>query len=249
MTLTFIIVVLCSYLIGAIPMTYLVARISRGIDIRQYGSGHVGSGNLRRTISMKAAVPVAVYDFFKGMIVLAIAQFVFELNTWQLLLVGIAAVAGHNWPVFLGFNGGRGLATSLGVAFYFMPWGIPIFVAIAATCFRVGGTAVPVLIAMAVLPVMNWILSTIGPPDLVILHKPAFAVTAGLVAIFLVLVTRRLTAPKSDLSGTVSTRELLKNRLLYDRDIKDAQTWMYRTPDSATQQKQNTVEPENPQKG
>jgi glycerol-3-phosphate acyltransferase PlsY len=222
MNYLFYLVIVISYLLGAIPMSYLVARYSRGIDIRQYGSGHVGAGNIRRTISMKAAVPVALYDFFKGAIILLIAEHVVGLTASQLVIVGIAALAGHNWPVFLRFNGGRGLATAMGVAFYLMPVGILFFLAVASTYFLVKSTPLPVIAAMGTLPLAS-----------ILLHQP-IAITIGLLVIFLILVIRRLTAPKSALSATVSTRELMLNRLLFDRDIKDAMTWMYRKPEHDT---------------
>src|SRR4030042_2136638 len=118
MNITFALMTICSYLLGSVPVSYIVARRYRGIDIRKYGSGHVGAGNLRRTISMKAAVPVALYDFFKGIVMVAIAEYALGMDISQQAIVGVAVIIGHNWPVFLRFNGGRGLGARLGVSFY-----------------------------------------------------------------------------------------------------------------------------------
>ena len=222
MNIACILLTICSYLLGSVPVTYIVARWYKGIDIRQYGSGHVGAGNLRHTISMKVALPVALYDFFKGIIPVAVAEYALGMDTTQQAIVGIAVIIGHNWPIFLRFNGGRGLAASMAVAFYlFQPWGILIFAAFAAFSLLLKSTPLPVIVGMAALPLASWLL-----------HQP-MPVTIALLAIFLILVIRRLTAPRSAQTATVSTRELLINRLLFDRDIRDANTWIYRKPPAA----------------
>src|SRR4030043_1552969 len=106
------VLIIASYLLGSLPLSYLVAR-SRGVDLRKQGSQQVGGGNLWRTTSRKLAVFVGIFDLFKGALMVYI--------TWQMGLdaglqlgAGLAAVIGHNWPVFLRFHGGRGIATTLG---------------------------------------------------------------------------------------------------------------------------------------
>lgn len=105
--------IIASYLVGSIPSSYLAAR-SRGIDIRKQGTQQVGGGNLWRTTSRTLGLIVGIFDFFKGMLMVLIAWWL-DLNAGQQLTVGLAAVVGHNWPVFLRFHGGRGVATSLGI--------------------------------------------------------------------------------------------------------------------------------------
>ena len=109
----FAILVIASYLLGAVPSSYLAAR-SRGIDLRKQGTHQVGGGNLWRTTSRKLGLFVGIFDFFKGMLMVLIAWRL-GLDAGQQLAVGLAAVVGHNWPVFLRFHGGRGVATSLGI--------------------------------------------------------------------------------------------------------------------------------------
>jgi glycerol-3-phosphate acyltransferase PlsY len=111
--ITWIILLVAAYLLGSIPLSYLVAR-SHGVDLRKHGTQQVGGGNLWRTTSRKLGLSVGVFDFFKGMLMILIAWRL-ELDAGQQLAVGLAAVAGHNWPVFLRFHGGRGIATSLGI--------------------------------------------------------------------------------------------------------------------------------------
>lgn len=228
----FIIVAICSYLLGSIPVSYLIGRWYRGIDIREYGSGSVGSANLLRTTSRKVAVPVAFYDLFKGMLMVFIAKLL-GCDLAQQVIVGLAVVVGHNWPIFLRFNGGRGVVTALGVTFFiFWPWGIVVFLVIAINYLWMKSTALPVIVVMAIEPLVSWLL-----------HQPT-AITSGLLAIFFILIIRRLTAPKTPLSSQAKTRERLVNRLLYDRDIKDGKAWIYRKPTqvSATEQSEEKAE-------
>jgi len=88
-----------AYLLGSVPSAYLAGKWSRGIDIRQYGSGNVGATNLLRFTSKRVALPVIIFDSAKGMIMLAVA-WQLGLGVTEQLVVGIAAVVGHNWPVF-----------------------------------------------------------------------------------------------------------------------------------------------------
>lgn len=236
MAIEFGLLTLGAYLIGSVPAAYLAARLSRGIDLRQYGSGQVGAGNLLRTTSKKLAAPVVIYDLGKGAMMVWVAQLL-GLGVAQQVTVGLAAIIGHNWPVFLRFSGGRGVFTTLGVAFILMPWGILVFAVIASPTLLLKSSPLPVLCGIAALPLAGWAL---GQP---------LAVTLGLLAIFLIVVIRRLTAPQTAISASVSSRELLVNRLLFDRDIRDAKTWMHRKPREASSTKQSTRTTEKARKG
>ena len=109
---------LSSYLIGSIPTAYLVGKWTREIDIRKHGSGNVGATNVFRVVGKKWGVGVLLFDMLKGVaVVLGIAPFAFSaLNPFVTMLVcGISAIIGHTWTVWLGFRGGKGVATSAGV--------------------------------------------------------------------------------------------------------------------------------------
>lgn len=105
-----------SYLIGSIPTAYLFGRIAKGIDIRQHGSGNVGATNVFRVLGKGPGIIVLIIDIVKGILPLTLVGnlFVVESVAGRVLL-GVAAVVGHNWTVFLNFKGGKGIATSLGV--------------------------------------------------------------------------------------------------------------------------------------
>jgi len=103
-----------AYLGGAVPMGLLVGRWARGVDIRRHGSGNIGATNVLRTIGAAWAVPVLLFDLGKGLAPVAVGG-ALGFSPAALALVALCAVAGHNWSVFLGFRGGKGVATSLGV--------------------------------------------------------------------------------------------------------------------------------------
>ncbi|MFW6126024.1 MAG: glycerol-3-phosphate 1-O-acyltransferase PlsY [Chloroflexota bacterium] len=117
--LLFVAVVLLGYLIGAIPCGVLAGRLTRRIDVRDYGSGGMGMTNVQRTLGAKAAGFVFVADLLKGAAAVGASWGIFaafrpDLLTWSLMAGGAAAVIGHNWPVYVGFRGGRGVSTSFG---------------------------------------------------------------------------------------------------------------------------------------
>jgi len=208
-----------AYLLGSVPAAYLAARWSRGIDIRQCGDGNVGATNLMRLTSKQIAIPVIIFDLGKGAMMIWVAQLL-GLDITQQVAVGLAAVIGHNWPVFLRFNGGRGILTTLGVVFILAPWLGLIVLVIAYGMAPFRQLALGTIIAVASLPIFSWFL-----PQLFGIEKP-LPITLGFAAIFLLAVIRRLTTPRTIFTASVTLRQLLVNRLLFDRDIRDREAWI-----------------------
>jgi len=99
-----------AYLLGAIPNGWVIARLWKHIDIRDYGSGNVGASNVLRHVGRRAAVMVAVGDILKGFIPPMVAV-ALGRPLEIVVLAGLSAIIGHNWSVFLRFSGGRGVAT------------------------------------------------------------------------------------------------------------------------------------------
>jgi len=212
-----------AYLFGSIPAAYLAGRWLRGIDIRKYGDGNVGSTNLMRLTSKRIAIPVVVFDLGKGALMVWIAQLL-GLDITQQVVVGIAAVIGHNWPVFLRFNGGRGIFTTLGVISILSPWMGLIVLVIAYGLAPFHQLAVGVFLAIIFAPAGAWFLSQpLGITD-------RLPVTLCFLALFLVVIIRRLTAPRTVFTDSVSPGQLLVNRLLFDRDIRDRKAWINQRP-------------------
>ena len=108
------VVLLAAYLIGSLSFGYMAGKLLRGIDIRSYGSGNTGTTNIQRTLGTGPAIIVLLLDVGKGLAAVLLAQRLVGTPTVE-ILAGVMAVAGHNWPVFYRFRGGRGIATSIGV--------------------------------------------------------------------------------------------------------------------------------------
>ncbi|MDH5695392.1 MAG: glycerol-3-phosphate acyltransferase [Dehalococcoidia bacterium] len=224
MAVEFVLLLLAAYLFGSVPAAYLAAKWSRGIDIRQYGSGNVGATNLLGLTSKWIAIVAIIFDAAKGMVMVWAAQLI-GLGIAQQVPIGLAVIIGHNWPVFLRFSGGRGLLTIMGLAFFLplinglIPWEIIAFFAVAAvSLFTIHNIPLGTGAGVAAMPLVSWGVDEPLP------------MTLGFVAMFLLLVIRRLTAPKTSVTASVPPGQLVLNRLLFDRDIRDREAWIRRQP-------------------
>jgi glycerol-3-phosphate acyltransferase PlsY len=108
-----ILAAIIGYLLGSIPGGYVMGRLTRGIDVRDFGSGKTGATNALRTLSLWAVLSVLVIDIGKSAAAVSIAR-VLSDDAWAQALAGMGAVAGHVWPVWLGFRGGRGVSAAYG---------------------------------------------------------------------------------------------------------------------------------------
>ena len=114
MILTAILLLAIGYFLGAIPSGYLAGRWLKGIDLRDCGSGSTGATNVLRNVGKGPALLVFLLDVGKGALAVLLAK-TFGLNDWWQVLAGLAALAGHIWPVWLGWKGGKAVATGLGM--------------------------------------------------------------------------------------------------------------------------------------
>lgn len=123
-----IIAIVISYLIGSIPSGFLLTKYVMRKDVRQYGSGNIGATNVARVMGLKAGILVALFDILKGYLGVMIAQTILgaDFNT-AVLFVAAAAIAGHDWSIFLGFSGGKGVATTFGVILRLYPLAFLIY--------------------------------------------------------------------------------------------------------------------------
>ncbi|MEE9583299.1 MAG: glycerol-3-phosphate acyltransferase, partial [Dehalococcoidales bacterium] len=136
----------------------LAARWSRGIDIRKYGTGKVGAANIFNVTSKWLAIPVTIFDIGKGAFTVWIAQLL-GLGAAQQVTVGVITVIGHNWPIFLRFQGGRGIFTSLGVITMLSPPLGLIILVMPYTLAPFRQVALGVFLAFVSLPLFSWFLS------------------------------------------------------------------------------------------
>lgn len=161
-----ILMIVGSYLLGSLLWAYIIAKIVRGIDIRDYGNP--GGGTVYRTMGGKWATLVGILDVSKAVIPTLIAMKMFLPNYWPVIFVAIAVVAGHNWPIFFKFRGGGGLACGVGILACLMPktlvvvlpfgilagfimWKLPIFKKAKSTAPG-GGAAALLLLPFLVKP-------------------------------------------------------------------------------------------------
>jgi acyl phosphate:glycerol-3-phosphate acyltransferase len=132
-----IIAIAISYLLGSISFSILFARWLRKIDIRDHGSGNAGATNTLRVLGKGPAIAVFLLDIAKGTAAVIIGQWLGDGNDWVYVGCGLAAIAGHNWPVYFRFKGGKGIATTVGalVIWAFVPTLIAGIIAILVIVF------------------------------------------------------------------------------------------------------------------
>ena len=219
MDIGLVLLLIAAYLIGSIPNAYVLPKLFYGIDIRKHGTGKVGASNVLKLTSKWMAVLVTLLDVGKGLFAVWLAQ-VLEMGAAEQVATGVLAIIGHNWPVFLRFHGGRGIFTSLGVIFMLSPK-LGLLILIMPYLFAPWRqVSLGVFLALASLPFFSWFLS--APLDI----DERLPVTLGYTALTLTGFFRRLVVPRSPLSETVSTAELIFNRILFDRDIRNREIWI-----------------------
>ncbi|MFS0786815.1 glycerol-3-phosphate 1-O-acyltransferase PlsY [Shouchella sp. 1P09AA] len=114
MIITTVLIVGLSYLLGSVSFSYLIAKKIKKIDIRKEGSGNAGATNTLRVLGVGPAISVLLLDVGKGILPVIVAMLITDVALVH-VLAGLAAILGHNWPIYFGFRGGKGVATSIGV--------------------------------------------------------------------------------------------------------------------------------------
>ncbi len=191
-----IIAVVIGYLLGSIPMAYIVTRLARGRDIRQLGGGNVGGLNVFREVGAWAALAVGIVDIGKGAAAVAIALWLLEVSTPFVLLAGLASVIGHNWMVFLKFSGGKGMGATFGALAVLLPvygyWqGLAILFGIILIPFVITrNVALSMSIGLVALPFITWLGMKSGIGTIM-------AVILGLLIVIRFLPTARAALTKS----------------------------------------------------
>jgi len=112
--------ILVGYLLGSFPSAYIITRIRKGIDIRDVDIGNVGAGSVLRQVGLWEGIVVIIVDMAKGGVAIFVAQALGISQLW-VLGAGFAAILGHSFPIYIGFRGGQGIATIMGVFFVLTP--------------------------------------------------------------------------------------------------------------------------------
>ena len=154
---------IAGYLLGSFPTAYLLGRLKTGIDIRTVGSRNMGAMNSFYRLGFFYGVLVLLIDLGKGAAAVLVARLLGAPVIVE-MLAGVMAVAGHNWPLWLKFRGGKGGATAIGVIGFFMPWTLPIVLALFGLILLI--TKAPTIsygLAMISFPFVAWLIY--GRPD------------------------------------------------------------------------------------
>ena len=218
MSVRCVLLVVFGYLLGSIPSAHIAGRRLRGIDLRQYGSGTVSGTGVYHHVAKWAVVVVGLFDIAKA-----------AFPTWLglrlglglpvALAAGLAAVAGHNWPLYLSFKGGRGLGAFMGMMLVTYPLATLLLLASLGIGKLLKGTAVVSLAAVAVLPLLSW---ATGQPS---------ALTWACLGMLLITALKRLEANRIPLPPGTERRQVLMRRLLMDRDVGAREAWVGRSPE------------------
>jgi glycerol-3-phosphate acyltransferase PlsY len=188
----FVGVALMGYLLGSIPFGVIIGRRSAKVDVRQYGSGRMGATNVLRVAGKKAAALVTILDLSKGILAVVFAGLIFSeeyLMVSAQVLAALAAVAGHHWPVFLRFKGGRGVATFFGGLFFLCPWaalfggavliigvGLTRYVSLGSIAGALGTCAILVpLTIIKGFPIEYLVYTLIGATFIIVMHRDNIA--------------------------------------------------------------------------
>ncbi|MDR0787871.1 MAG: glycerol-3-phosphate 1-O-acyltransferase PlsY [Gemmatimonadota bacterium] len=173
---------LASYLLGAFPSSYVAGRLTRGIDLRQYGSGNLGATNAFRVLGARVAAPVMAADMLKGFIPVAFFPHLDGNASWAWALAfGGAAILGHVFPVYMNFRGGKGVATATGVFLALSPVAVGVAMAVWLIVLRIWrmvslASVVAAVVLVAALPLTE--------------SRPEVTTLGILVAVFVVFAHR-----------------------------------------------------------
>jgi len=213
-----VLVVLAGYLIGAIPVAYIAGRL-KGIDIRRYGSANVGASNVYQSVAHWAVVPVGLAQIALAMAGIGLAKLLDQDLSVQ-VAAGGAALAGACWSIYLRLAGGRGIGASIGFMLFLTPITLVVFIVVSMAGVFARNVPVGVGAAIAVAPLSSLVVD--GPG----------AIALGCLCMAIIIFTKRLLGNPGVRAEGVSRREVLLNRLLFDRDIRNRDEWVRKGLDS-----------------
>jgi glycerol-3-phosphate acyltransferase PlsY len=165
--LIIILVLIAGYIIGSLPTAFIMAHLRKGVDIRDIGSRNMGAMNVFYKIGFAEGLIVLFVDMGKGALAVAIAYLLrsqFEFPLLIQMLMGVAVILGHAFPVFLKFRGGKGGATCIGVLAFLIPWACPFYLGIFLLLLLL--TRFPTLsygIAFITFPLVAWLIYHSSP--------------------------------------------------------------------------------------
>ena len=216
----FIFVACCCYLIGAIPISYLLGKFWAKIDIRVHGSRNVGASNLAVHGGKNIGIIAGLIDcLIKGTFTILFLDVILGMNPYFLLIASMSVVAGHNWSIFMGLEGGRGISTAFGLLIGFQMWEeilvLTIFIGIIGRLILYKDSGFWCFISFGSLPLLCFAFQEQT-------HIIVFSVLLGVMLILKRLMSNRNVIRKGSLKST------LLCRLVFDRDILSKTSWLDR---------------------
>ncbi len=210
--------VLTGYLCGSLSFAYLVSRIWKAVDLRQYGSRKLSASNVYEQFGLLAMIIVGILDLSKAILPTWLALHL-GLGLPVAVMTGLAAMAGHNWSIFLGLKGGRGIGTAIGTLLVVFPWGVAWLLGWVAFGRLMPHTAAaPALLGFVTLP---FLANLTGQPTIT---------TWGCWVMLLLTVLKRLEGNREPVPTNEARWGVFWRRLVLDRDIADFDSWAHRTP-------------------
>ncbi len=202
-----------AYAVGSLPVAYLAARATRGVDLREHGSGNVGASNVWQSVSRWLVVPVGLAQIGQGLAAVLVAKALDQGDGVQ-AACGIAAVLANDWNPWLRFDGGRGIGTTIGVllALAWVPLAVFIAIAVAGVVIR----DVPQTVALGL----------IATPIAALVTDESAATAVMCAFLAGIALAKRLLA--NGLPDSSAPRGVWMNRLWLDRDIRDREAWVRR---------------------
>lgn len=216
-----ILFIVAGYLCGSISCAHLLGYAVWKVDLHQYGSRKLSASNLYHQAGVVGLVLAGIGDLGKALLPAWLARR-WGLDLTTTVAVGLAAVLGHNWPLFFGLKGGRGIGAILGALVIVYPLGaLWILGWVIAGRIMPHAAAVPALIGLATLPLLSAI------------QTQPNATTLGCFGMLAIAVVKRLEANCEPPPDDERLWHVFWRRLLLDRDIADFETWVERRPDAA----------------
>lgn len=161
--MTIALLAIAAYLLGSIPFGLWLVKAWKGIDVREVGSGNIGTTNVYRAAGKTAAIVVFLLDVAKGALPVAVAIWL-RMPEWAVVLMGVMAILGHSKSVFLRFTGGKSVATGIGTIMAISPLGAALTLAVFAMVFAASRmVSLGSIIASLALPFILWALKTPSP--------------------------------------------------------------------------------------
>jgi glycerol-3-phosphate acyltransferase PlsY len=217
-----ILLIVGGYLLGSVSSAYLAGKLVAGKDLREYGSGNLGGSMVFEHVGRWAFIPASLFDLFKSVFPTWLALQL-GLGMYVAAAAGLAAVAGHSWSLYLGFTGGRGILSFLGVLLVLYPWGGIWLIVLTILGWLLRDSAPWVLAALVTMPLLPLFLDgpeVVGP-------------LCG--AMTLLALAKRIEANRRPLPPPgPERRSVILRRAFLDRDIVDHKVWIRQEPDKAS---------------